>query len=135
MKVISLTLDHFLALFAAREGMITGEPCGCPVCTAERHAEAANASLETSEVEANELVNAFIRGFNFKATEGAATEAPKPQRLAMLPMARPRDIYSAISQANGHPAVTQEKWEAEPQSVHNFYEHVARFMNEALAAR
>lgn len=141
MKVLIIDTDQFLSNLIGAEqqrdtsetarilremGLITGE-CNCNHCVAERSAMDAQ--------EGDELVSAFIRGFNFKATEGATTEAPKSQRLAMLPMARPRDIYSAISQANGHPAITQEKWEAEPQSVHNFYEHVARFMNEALAAR
>jgi len=130
-KVFIIDTDQFLSNLIGAEqqrdtsetarilremGLITGE-CNCKHCVAER------AAMDAQE--GDELVNAFIRGFNFKATEGATTQPELPVRLTIITS---KDLYEAHRFA----AKTIHKLElpeTAPKGEDVFYQRMADHLN------
>lgn len=142
-KLIAISLDVFLNALANREGLITSEQCECRLCTAERAADLLDTSLETTESEArtgDELVRAFIRGFNFKAAgeplceTSSAVMHEKKVPLTTAPLIAPKDLYFALCASQGNDHLPESNWDVQTQSVHNHYETFAFHLNKRLQA-
>jgi hypothetical protein len=142
-RLVAFALDEFLERFAKREGLITSEQCECKFCTAERAADLLDTSLETTESEArtgDELVSAFIRGFNFKAAGEPLCETSSAEMhekrvpLTTAALVAPKDLYFALCASQGNDHLPESNWDVQTQSVHNHYETFAFHLNKRLQA-
>ena len=93
-----------------------------PVDELQQYDDKVRAECNSMQREGDELVNAFIRGFNFRATEGGSTKSKK--------FISGKDAYEA--QCLDFPNATP--WDGVAEDIQHRYRRIANELNKRLQA-